>query len=79
VRFVARATRLSLIRLLSDRQPEKLRVDNYTEWWPHVRLHADPPNMAWIFLNVPSQDCAGSPVNLDTSSATCSAKLGSLR
>jgi hypothetical protein len=47
---------LSDLRLLSDQQPEKLRVDNYTEWWPHVRLHADPPGMAWIFLNVPSRD-----------------------
>jgi hypothetical protein len=47
---------LSGLRLLSDRQPENLRVDNYTQGWPHVRLHADPPTMAWIFLNVPSQD-----------------------
>jgi hypothetical protein len=47
---------LTGIRLLSDQQPAKLRVDNYTEWWPHVRLHADPPDMAWIFLNVPLQN-----------------------
>jgi hypothetical protein len=50
---------LSGLRLLSDRQPEKLRVDNladYTKGWPHIQLHADPPGMAWIFLNVPSRD-----------------------
>ena len=47
---------LSSVRLLSDRQPEKLRVDNYLESWPEVRLHADQPGMAWIFLNVPSLD-----------------------
>ena len=50
---------LSGLRLLSDRQPERVRVDNlgdYTKGWPHIWLHADPPDMAWIFLNVPSRD-----------------------
>ena len=50
---------LSGLRLLSDRQPDKLQVDNladYTKGWPHIWLHADQPGMAWIFLNVPSRD-----------------------
>jgi hypothetical protein len=34
----------------------------------HIRLHTDPANMAWIFLNVRRETGAGSPVSLDTSS-----------
>jgi hypothetical protein len=54
-----RDTCLSGLGLLSDQQPEKLRVDNYADYargWPHIRLHADQPDMAWIFVNVPSRD-----------------------
>jgi hypothetical protein len=43
---------LSGLKLVSDRQPEKLRVDNHSEGPPAIWLHDDDPGTAWIIVNV---------------------------
>jgi hypothetical protein len=43
---------LSGLGLLSDRQPEKLRVDNRREEGPAIWLHGDQPGTAWILVNI---------------------------
>ena len=43
---------LSGIRLVSDRQPDRLRVDDQTTGPPHIWLHADNPTTAWIVVDV---------------------------
>jgi hypothetical protein len=43
---------LSGIRLVSDRQPERLRVDAQTSGPPHIWLHADNPTTASIVVDV---------------------------
>jgi hypothetical protein len=43
---------LSGVKLVSDRQPEKLIVDNHGEGPPAIWLHADPADTAWIILDV---------------------------
>jgi hypothetical protein len=40
------------LKLVSDRQPERLLVDNHSEGPPTIWLHADPPEAAWIILDV---------------------------
>ena len=47
---------LSGLRLLSDRQPEKLRVDNHTSGPPAIWLHDDPPATAWIIVDIGQRD-----------------------
>jgi hypothetical protein len=42
------------IRLVSDQQPAKLRVDDNTSGPPHIWLHKDPPDTAWIVVDVVS-------------------------
>jgi hypothetical protein len=44
------------VRLLSDRQPTRLRVDEHTSGWPAVWLHADGSSMAWIIVDIGQQD-----------------------
>jgi hypothetical protein len=46
---------LSGIRLLSDRQPEKLRVDNQSYGLPHIWLNENP-DTAWIVVNIGALD-----------------------
>jgi hypothetical protein len=44
---------LSELRLLSDQQPDRLRVDNHRSGPPHVWLHRDEsPTMAWIVVDI---------------------------
>jgi hypothetical protein len=43
------------IRLLSDRQPTRLRVEARKSGWPAVWLHPDE-GMAWIVVNVGDRD-----------------------
>jgi hypothetical protein len=43
---------LSGLRLLSDHQPDHLRVDERTSGPPHVWLHSDNPTTAWIVVDV---------------------------
>ena len=52
----ARDACVSGVRLLSDRQPEKIRVDNHTEGPPHIWLHADKAPLAWIVVDVGERD-----------------------
>lgn len=53
-RVVERVREVSLadVRLLSDRQPQRLRVDAHASGPPAIWLHADPPNTAWIIVDV---------------------------
>jgi hypothetical protein len=47
---------LSGVRLLSDRQPAKLRVDDHTSGLPHIWLHDENPDTAWIVVDVGARD-----------------------
>jgi hypothetical protein len=47
---------LSGIRLLSDGQPAKLRVDNQTSGLPHIWLHDENPDTAWIVVDIGALD-----------------------
>jgi hypothetical protein len=40
------------VRLLSDRQPTRLRVDEHKSGFPAVWLHRDGSSMAWIIVNI---------------------------
>jgi hypothetical protein len=51
-----RAVSLGGVPLLSDRQPEVLRVDNHRSGPPFVWLHSDPPREAWIVVDVGGRD-----------------------
>src|ERR1700686_3970926 len=47
---------LSGVRLLSDRQPAKLRVDEHTSGPPHIWLHDENPDTAWIVVDIGALD-----------------------
>jgi hypothetical protein len=47
---------LANVRLLSDRQPQRLRIDQHSSSPPAIWLHADPPETAWIIVNIGSRD-----------------------
>jgi hypothetical protein len=44
------------IRLVSDRQPASLRVDEHTSGAPAVWLHSDGRSMAWIIVDIGERD-----------------------
>lgn len=44
------------IPLLSDRQPAKLRVDDQSTGPPHVWLHTDHPDTAWVVVDIGARD-----------------------
>ena len=44
------------VRLLSDRQPTRLRVDEHTSGPPAVWLHPDGSSMAWIIVDIGERD-----------------------
>ena len=44
------------VRLVSDRQPTRLRVDEHTSGPPAVWLHPDGSSMAWIIVDIGEQD-----------------------
>ena len=44
------------IRLVSDRQPTRLRVDEHTSGSPAVWLHSDGSSMAWIIVDIGERD-----------------------
>jgi hypothetical protein len=44
------------VRLLSDRQPTRLRVDEHTSGLPHIWLHPDGSSMAWIVVDIGERD-----------------------
>src|SRR5689334_1286399 len=43
---------LSGVHLVSDRQPSRLRVDENPSGRPHIWLHEDEPQTAWIVVDV---------------------------
>lgn len=47
---------LSGVRLLSDRQPAKLRVDNHSSGLPHIWLHQEQSDTAWIVVDIGTLD-----------------------
>jgi hypothetical protein len=47
---------LSGVRLLSDRQPAKLRVDDHTFGPPHIWLHDENSDTAWIIVDISARD-----------------------
>ena len=51
-----REVALSGVRLLSDRQPDRLRVDDHASGPPFVWLHSDPPREAWIVVDIGGRD-----------------------
>jgi hypothetical protein len=44
------------VRLLSDRQPTRLRVDEHTSGPPAVWLHPDGSSMAWVIVDIGERD-----------------------
>ena len=55
---ISRMRQVSLtgVRLVSDQQPERLRVDEHTSGPPAIWLHEDPPKTAWIIVDVGALD-----------------------
>jgi hypothetical protein len=51
-----RAACLRGVRCLSDRQPQRLRVQDQAAGPPHVWLHSDPLTTAWIVVNIGPRD-----------------------
>lgn len=47
---------LTGVRLLSDRQPNRIRVDNHTSGSPAVWLHDDGSRIAWIIVDIGERD-----------------------
>lgn len=44
------------IRLVSDRQPTRLRVDEHTSGPPAIWLHPDGKSMAWVIVDISDRD-----------------------
>ena len=44
------------VRLVSDRQPTRLRVDEHTSGLPSIWLHPDGSTMAWIIVDIGERD-----------------------
>ena len=44
------------VRLVSDRQPTRLRVDEHTSGNPAIWLHPDGSTMAWIIVDIGERD-----------------------
>jgi hypothetical protein len=40
------------VRLVSDRQPARLRVDEHTSGTPAIWLHSDPATTAWVIVDI---------------------------
>jgi hypothetical protein len=57
-RVLARMREVSLagVELVSDQQPDKLRIDEHTSGSPAIWLHSDPPKTAWIILDIGPRD-----------------------
>jgi hypothetical protein len=52
----AREVMLSGVPLLSDRQPDRLRVDDHATGPPFVWLHSDTPREAWVIVDIGARD-----------------------
>jgi len=44
------------VRLVSDRQPTRVRVDEHTSGQPAIWLHPDGSSMAWIIVDIGERD-----------------------
>jgi hypothetical protein len=44
------------VRLLSPKQPKRLRVEEHTSGAPAVWLHKNEPNIAWIIVDIGERD-----------------------
>src|SRR5579863_6713996 len=44
------------VRLLSDRQPKTLWVDNHFDGPPSIWLHSDPAATAWVIVDIDPRD-----------------------
>jgi hypothetical protein len=55
---ITRVREVSLegIRLLSDRQPDRVRVDEHSSGSPAIWLHDDPRKTAWIIVDIGGRD-----------------------
>jgi hypothetical protein len=55
---IARMREASLagIRLFSDQQPQKLRVDDHASGPPAVWLHSNQPETAWVIVDIGARD-----------------------
>jgi len=51
-----REVSLSDVKLVSDQQPDSLRVDNHSSGPPAIWLHRDPPKTAWIIVDIGPAD-----------------------
>lgn len=51
-----RAVSLEGIRLLSDRQPDRLRVEEHSSGSPAIWLHDEPRKTAWIIVDIGGRD-----------------------
>jgi hypothetical protein len=53
-RVVARMREVSLagVKLVSDQQPNRLRVDEHSSGPPAIWLHENPPQTAWIIVDI---------------------------
>jgi hypothetical protein len=58
LRVLSRMREVSLegVRLLSDRQPAKLLVDDHQSGSPAVWLHSDHPDTAWVIVDIGPHD-----------------------
>ena len=58
LRVVTRMREVCLagLNLVSDRQPERLRIDHRAGAQPSVWLHAEPPRTAWIIVSIGGRD-----------------------
>src|ERR1700730_15799324 len=63
-----REVSLSGVRLVSDQQPDKLRVDDHSSGSPAIWLHADPRKTAWIIVDIGPADWAKPAFKLAPSS-----------
>jgi hypothetical protein len=53
-RVLSRMREVSLagVKLVSDQQPDKLRIDEHSSGPPAIWLHSDPPKTAWIIVDI---------------------------
>jgi hypothetical protein len=58
LRVLSRMQEVSLagVRLLSDQQPGRIRVDNHASGSPAIWLHDDHTNVAWIMVDIGTDD-----------------------
>jgi len=53
---LVREVSLSNVRLRSDDQPSKIRIDNHSSGPPAIWLHDDHTKVAWIIVDISSRD-----------------------